>query len=208
MDKIKISTSERVLITGATGSGKTVLAKKFLAPMDRVMVIDPKHTFSLPEYKPGFSLPRFGHSFRVVVRPSRKDDSKMVDLLEKAYRQGNVTIYVDEMTTVSESFKETTDFLAEIARTGRERKIALWSAMQRPRWSPKIFITESEVFFVFSLRAEEDRKYIAGFAGSQIETRIPKYQFWYQRTDADSDPALLTLDLEKNKILPVGKESL
>jgi ABC-type dipeptide/oligopeptide/nickel transport system ATPase component len=203
-DTIKISTSERVTFCGATGSGKTVLAKTFLMPIQRVIVIDPKHTFDLPDFTVRFDLPRFNQDkIRQIWRPMKQDDERMVSILERIYRKGNMTIYVDEMTSLSERFPMTTEFLEEIARTGREKRISLWSAMQRPRWSPKIFLTESEVFFVFTMRAIEDRKYLAGFIGDSAEARIPKYNFWYQRTDLDSDPALLTYNMKDRKIVKV-----
>ncbi len=67
-------------------------------------------------------------------------------------------------------------------------------------------MTESEVFFVFRLQAEEDRDYVSGFIGNEVEEKLPLYIFWYFRGDDETTPRLCTLDLKENKIYPVEVE--
>jgi hypothetical protein len=76
--------------------------------------------------------------------------------------------------------------------------------MQRPRNTPRIFLTESEVFFIFNLRSGDDRDYMVEYAGDVVSERIPKYEFWYLRADDDNDPARLMLDLAQNKLITKG----
>lgn len=201
MMKIQILNSERVIFVGTTGSGKTVLAKHFLAQMNRVLVIDPKHTFKLDGYKRAKQLPPFSRDFKIIYRPKWEDDFHLSRLVAKLNKMKDVTIYVDELATLSEQFPETTAMLADVARTGRERKVALWNAVQRPRWTPRIFFTESEVFFLFSLRSGEDRKYISEFIGPQALDPIKQFTFWYSRLD-EIKPYLLHLDLSRG-IIPI-----
>lgn len=208
---VKIETDERASIIGATGSGKTVLCKYLLNYAgDRVLVIDPKHTFQHEGYKVGRKLPILNTDFKTVYRPNRGDDDKLVKLLSEAYKRGNVRIYVDELATTAQAFPKATRILEDIARTGRERHISLWSATQRPRHVPLSFFTESEVWFVFLLRDPRDRSHVRDVVGVEVMERIPMYHFWYSRPSM-SNPVLLTLSLQDNKLMEVvdyGRETV
>lgn len=203
--KIIINDDERVIFVGATGFGKTVLAKHFLEKMNRTIVIDPKHTFRMDGYKRARSLPAFGKDFHIVYRPRWEDDFDLARLLARINKMKDATIYVDELATLSEQFPETTGILADIARTGRERHVAVWSALQRPRWVPRVFFTESETIFQFNLRSGEDRRYMVEFVGPEVYDPIDKYNFWYARAD-DKQPMLLHLDLARGGIIPVFQQ--
>jgi len=203
---IRITSSERVLFVGATGSGKTVLAKWLLASLRRVLVIDPKHTFSLDGFlyadRLPFWLPWQRQEFQIITRPSRGDDEKLRNLVESVYFLGNATIFVDELASLADRFPLTLETLEDIARTGREKRVSLWNAVQRPRWTPKIFMTETESFFVFGLRAEEDRQYLAGFVGKEVtEIKLAKHEFLYCRSDANTAPERLRLNLDSDIIV-------
>lgn len=206
MASIKISNSDRLAFIGSTGSGKTQLAKFFLSRLNRVVVIDPKHMFKLDGFKRGWSLPIISKQIRLIVRPRRTEDERLADFIRKIYKQGNITIYCDEMATLSDMYPETTLMLSDIARTGREKRVALWSAMQRPRGTPRVFLSESEMFFVFNLRAADDRDYVKGYAGDEVTDRIRRFEFWHVRTDEEK-PVLLTLNLKTNQIETISERS-
>jgi DNA helicase HerA-like ATPase len=196
---IQIKNSERVAFIGATGTGKTVLEKYFLAGLNRVVVIDPKHTFKLAGFREGWKLPYFKSDFKIVVRPLGAEDYRLAGLLGELWGMGHVTIACDETATLAEGFPESVAVLGEIARTGRERRVALWSVMQRPRKIPLVFLTETETFFIFSLRSRDDREAVRGYVGDEVLTRLPKYYFWYYRTDEEF-PRLLTYNLDRKQI--------
>ena len=205
MPAIKIKASDRVAFIGKTGSGKTELAKFFLSMLNRVLVIDTKHTFKMEGFKKSWSIPFISKSFRLIVRPKRSEDEKLLELLEQANREKNLTIYIDELSTLTEYFPESTAYLADIVRTGREKRVAVWSGMQRPRGTPRVFLSETETFFCFSLRAREDREYIKGFAGDEVMLRIPRFNFWYIPAD-DESATLMMLDTNKQVIKTIAKE--
>lgn len=201
---IKILASDRVAFIGASGTGKTELAKFFLSRVNRIVVIDPKHTFRLEGFKRTWRLPWGKNSdFRLIVRPRMDQDAELYELITRLYKMGHVTIYVDEMATLSEMFPSSTALLKNVARTGREKRVALWSAVQRPRGVPLVFFTECETFFVFNLRSIDDRQHVKGYVGDEVLDRIPKYKFWHCSTDSD-DPILLTLDLKTQSIKKGG----
>ncbi len=197
---IRILASDRVAFIGASGTGKTQLAKFFLTRLNRVVVIDPKHTFRLDGFKRTWRLPWAKNSdFRLIVRPKMEQDAELYELIARLYKMGHVTIYVDEMATLSDMFPHTTALLKNVARTGREKRVALWSAVQRPRGVPLVFFTECETFFVFNLRSMDDRQHIRGYIGDEVLDRIPKFKFWHCSTDSD-DLSLLSLDLKTESI--------
>lgn len=197
---IRILASDRVAFIGASGTGKTQLAKFFLTRLNRVVVIDPKHTFRLEGFKRTWRLPWAKNSdFKLIVRPKMEQDAELYELIARLYKMGHVTIYVDEMATLSDMFPHTTALLKNVARTGREKRVALWSAVQRPRGVPLVFFTECETFFVFNLRSMDDRQHIRGYIGDEVLDRIPKFKFWHCSTDSD-DLSLLSLDLKTESI--------
>lgn len=206
--KIRLSTDQRVLFVGTTGSGKSELAKHFLRKLNRVIVIDPKFTFQLEGYKRQKHLPynmALGFrnmDFHIIYRPRRDDTIDLAQLFYRIGKMREITIYIDELSTLSEQFIEATQVLADVVRTGRERHISVWSAIQRPRWVPRIFLTEAENIFQFQLRSEDDRRYMAGFIGQQVMSPLTEHNFWYSGTNMQA-PALLRLDLQKDGIIQV-----
>jgi len=202
---VEIKASERASFIGATGSGKTVLASHLLSYAgDRVVVIDPKHTFKMDGFEYRKGLPFFGDTFKAVYRPDRDEDNKLAEFISRVYKRGNVIIYLDELATLAKFFPKATNLLEDVARTGRERHISLWSATQRPRHVPVSFFTECEVWFVFLLRDIRDRTHLRDMVGDQVIEKIPLYKFWYARPGME-EPKLMTLDLNKNQITEVKK---
>lgn len=115
----------------------------------------------------------------------------------------NVTIYCDELATLSERYPQATETLADIARTGRERHVSVWTALQRPRWVPRVFFTEAESIFLFNLRSREDREYMAQFLDPIVKEPIEKFAFWYGHPDVE-ETALMRYNMSKNYIEKIG----
>ena len=199
---MKIQPDEHVCLIGTTGSGKTELSRFLLANSNRTVVLDPKCEFKLEGFSRGWDLPLFSSDIRRIVKPRRTDDKRMASVVMQCWRRKNVVIYVDELATISEFFEYTEDALTEVMRTGRSRKVTVWTATQRPRNVPKLFMTESRVFIVFSLASADDRHHVAGFIGDEVEDPIPLHAFWYRRPGMMA-PALLTYDMQKGTIVQV-----
>lgn len=203
MTGIKIRNSERVAFIGATGSGKTVLARFLMSGLNRVVVIDPKHTFKADGFKNTWRLPAWSGDYRIIIRPTREDDERLAGFLWKLFKAGSVTLYCDEAATTYEVFPETTDVLTEIARTGRERRVGLWCSMQRPRRVPLVLLTECESFFIFNCRSKDDRDLLRGYTGDEVLNKLERFKFLYYRAEETNPPGLLMLDIKKNQIIKV-----
>lgn len=201
--KIHLRSDERVVFIGATGSGKTVLAKHLLKRLNRVVVIDPKHTFQLEGFTRRKNLPLIGKRFKIIYRPNRDDDYRLADFLDDLLKLKNVTIYVDELFSLMDRFPAAGEILTDIVRVGRERHVAVWSSIQRPKRVPIFFLSEAEAFFMFNLRRLEDRLYMAEYLGEGAEDEIEQFTFWWGHV-REQFPALMRLDLDKNFIFKIG----
>jgi hypothetical protein len=87
----------------------------------------------LDGYKFGKRIPRFADDFHIIYRPTWDDDEDLANLCAHLNKGKGCTIYCDELSTLAEQFPASTAQLADIARTGRERHVAVWSTLQRPR---------------------------------------------------------------------------
>lgn len=149
-------------------------------------------------------LPVSGSEFRIIYRPRMSDDDHLATTLAQLMRGKYATIYCDELATLAEMFPISVGMLQDIARTGRERHVAVWTATQRPRGIPRVFLTEAEAVFMFDIRSGEDRQYMSQFIGEEALEQIERYTFWYSHTDDDGQPALMRLDLSKDYIEKIG----
>ena len=166
--------------------------------MKRVLVIDPKHTFSHPRFKYSNKMP-LDRDFWVIYRPQPDKETELIALFREAFKRGNVTIYIDELMTLNDAFPQATEILADIVRTGREKGVGVWVAIQRPMWIPKEFLTETEIFMIFTLRLGDDRVYMSKFIGDQALLKLPAYAFLFDRAD-EGKPVALHLNIRKDQI--------
>jgi hypothetical protein len=205
---ISLKTDERISLVGTTGSGKTELVRFLLSQgVNRCLVIDPKFKFYADGYTVKNRLPFFRKNLKMIYQPSAGDDENLNKILWQLYREENVTIYCDELSMLSDLLPACTRTLATFSRTGRERHVSIWTVIQRPRWVPRIFLTESESFFMFSLRSKEDREYMAGFMGDEVKSPIPLFSFWYTHLGRTDKSTLMRLDLDKQKLFEIENQN-
>src|SRR5437899_958698 len=70
LKKLRPKSDQRAMVVGATGTGKTTLARYLLQPYPKVIVIDPKCTYGGREGEPGYqmvSTPRALRGLRASV---------------------------------------------------------------------------------------------------------------------------------------------
>lgn len=197
MVKISIDPTERVLIIGKTGGGKTVLAKHFLkeiAKKYRVVIIDPKHMWlgKYPKWaknneKGTVEKPRLVTSFNPKLSvqcfqptmPAHRDE-RLDKLCFDILKQGKTFVFFDELSTVATA-TQIPDGFSALWTQGRQIEVAAWCATQRPLRIPEIVKSQSEKWFIFDMPGPKNKKEIAEYTDTpDIEsTRIPKFVYWY-----------------------------
>lgn len=200
-----IKQSEHVFIAGKTGSGKTFLAKNYLAGYPNVIALDTKGTLT---WKEGGDVKEFEHlndlmqfqEGHAIYRPSFEElnEDYYEAFFKWIYFRQNTIVWVDEVMSVCQNSQNIPTYYKAILTRGRERNTSVWSLTQRPKTIPLVIISEATHFFVFRLNIEADRQRIAEIAGSdKFLINPPKYDFWYYNTEMD-EPIMARL-VYKNK---------
>lgn len=175
--KISINPSERVYLAGMTGSGKTTLARSFLANVNRLVVIDTKFNLDPDEWQAQIvrdvpRLPADGDG-RYIVR-SEDPEALGAGLL----RLRDYYLYVDEIFSVFPSALKASREWRSIWTAGREFNIGVWAGSQRPTMIPNVIKTEANHYFIFRLQLPEDRQTMRGIVGIDIP-RLRGHEFIY-----------------------------
>jgi hypothetical protein len=194
---------QRLLIVGATGTGKTTLARQLLIPFHPLIVIDSKCTYGGKGGEPGFEMvsnPRQLKGLRASVeyiqyRPDEKHQSVFDydEVYKWCYRRQNIMVYTDEAFLVHHG-SYAPDWLRACVTCGRELGIGMIHGTQRPRGIDLRLMTEAEAFISFDLRHKDDRKRMAEMGGEEFLIRPPTHAFWHWRVGM-RDPELARLSL-------------
>lgn len=169
--KLKIDPSERWIIVGKTGSGKTIFAKHLLrhiAGKMPVVIVDPKEYWlgSRPEWASGKELgtvdkPRLINSFNPkwhvqLLQPDAddKEDDRLAKLCREVLKRGNTFIYFDESEDIATAYN-VPYYIRRIWKTGRAKGVGAWVSTQAPTGIPKIFKSQAEHFISFKVGVED-----------------------------------------------------
>lgn len=194
---IEIETDERVFLAGKTDSGKTYLAQRLLRPIQRLVVLDPKASPSIDQWRlapwdrESQRLLRTGQPVRTRVKLPAADtlESFWDEVLFECWNVGNVLVYVDEVYLLKPEGGAYPRYLSRLFTTGRERGVGAWASAQRPAWIPLVLISESEHVFVFRLNLEDDRIAIGKNKHPELAQEIPHsdphgFRYYNEHQDA------------------------
>lgn len=205
LKQLRPKPDQRLLIVGATGTGKTTLAKQILLPYKPLIVIDSKCTYGGKGGTPGYEmvtspagLKRIRASVtHIQYRPDERHQnaSDYDEVYKWCYRRQEIMVYTDEAFLVHHG-SYAPDYLRACVTCGRELGIGMVTGTQRPRGIDLRLLTEAEIFISFDLRHRDDRKRMAEMGGEEFMTRPPRHAFWVWRA-GDETPALARLTLRE-----------
>ncbi len=206
--KLTIDPSERWLILGKTGSGKTQFAKHLLRTISQkmpVVIIDPNelwlgkgHGGRADEWaskkelgtidKPHL-IDVFNPKWRVqCLQPDvdgSEEDSRLERLCYDLLKRGNVFIYFDESEGIASALRVPT-YIRRVWKTGRAHGLGAWVSTQAPTGIPKIVKSQAEHFVTFKV-GQEDADLVASILHADVEDvlNLGKYHWLYYNTGMD-----------------------
>lgn len=185
---LSLRRNDRAIFLGATGSGKTTLARALMYGVKNVAVLDPKRTFTLPESWQAVTTDDMETVLEhtgpkpIIYRPGAEilDDPESVEWwFWWVYNRGHTLAYIDEAMMVTKESRPLRGYAACI-QLGREKGIGVWSATQRPARVPIVLLSESEHMFAFRLRHPQDLARVADYSSPEIMSQPASgHGFWY-----------------------------
>ena len=181
-----------------TRQGKTTLVTKgiiplYLAAEVPVLVLDTTADPKLAKY--GERMPRIGKMsglHRVTISSLSNDNiAKVYQAAMRAYKQGDMVIYVDEIRHVCDPrFMGLGRMMEHLWLFGGKHGITVGGATQAPRWVPSSFYDQSQLHLLFRIRDIRARKRLSEIGGDTktLESLIPdlpRYNFAYVSPDGD-----------------------
>lgn len=175
--------SDRTVIVGATGSGKTQFGVFLLATRDwdkrRWFILDFKGetlfaSLNLPEYQLGQKFPEENGLYRVRVVPG--SDALISQFFLQVYNTGNVGVFIDEGYMLPYQDK----WVRAVLTQGRSKNIEIVCLVQRPVKIDTWFFSEASYICYFALRNKDDKKRVSEYMDGIEITRLPRYHcLWY-----------------------------
>lgn len=176
---------------GATGTGKTTLARELLKGYENVLVIDPKCTYDPEDDE--YKMVRSPSGLNWWVRnkpkihyrphPLHQSVADYDEVYRWAYNRKDILVYTDE-TYLTMHHTVSPDWQRAVITCGRELGIGAIFATQRPSGVDLRILTESEHKACFYLAHRDDRRRLADEMGAEVmndpvaASGLP-HSFWY-----------------------------
>ena len=201
-----IAYEEKIVIVGASGSGKTYLANSLLKSLNgiSVWVYDFNYQFhssramvfhDLDELLKVYDSAKRGH---YIFQPHDNSENTFRRFNAEAFKRGNLTLIEDEIHTFLTKQKQNKEF-NQVILSGRPRGISVVSISSRPASCPNHVLSNSKHVFAFKLNLESDLKFLESYLGHDVwiimpkdkraklkdEDELPQHTFFYRDMDKD-----------------------
>ena len=195
-----IPANKHVLVCGATGTGKSILAEYYLRGYQYVIKLDTKDETAERRKK---GLPLWegleeGRDYTVCSNFEELDEIETDKIIycppfyeqtEELFNQffdwvflrENTIVWIDEVMGLATSYKMPRALLRCYTQ-GRSKNVGLWACSQRPKGIPAIILSNSDYYFIFNLNNINDRKTIYDMTGMKEMLTLPKdHNFYYYK---------------------------
>jgi hypothetical protein len=186
-----VQPSDRVMIAGATESGKSYLASAIANRWDRVLVFDPKGTDDLPNAAIcyGVDAARKAIPGRVIYRPTADELADVAaafdERVEKIWnRGGHHAILSHESAMLGNANRGFAPYYTLAHLQGRSMFVPVIDCSQRPVGIPRETISEATHVVCFYLADERDRLTMATSMGDVVKAPMQfSHDYWYTGRD-------------------------
>ena len=201
-----IAYDEKIVIVGASGSGKTYLANQIMKGLNgiTVWVFDPNYQFhssramvfnDLSEMLKVYDSAKRGH---YILQPHDSSEHTFRRFNAEAFKRGNIVLIEDEIHNWLSKQKVLQEF-NQVILSGRPRGISVISISSRPASCPNHILSNVKHVFAFKLNLESDVKFLEGYLGNDVwilmppdkrarlqdEPALEEHTFFYRDMDLD-----------------------
>lgn len=191
--------SDRMLIVGSTGSGKTQAGMYWLSRRDLLIRPWIVYDFKFDELINQIEGARhLGMEEKIPDQPGLyiyhpvpdDDDDVLTQQFRNIWRQENTGVFVDEGYMIR---KNDPGFRALLTQ-GRSKHIPMITLSQRPVWMDNFIISETNYIQIFRLQRGKDLDAVNDFVGGNLEAahgaampevRLPDYWSFYYAVGAN-----------------------
>ncbi len=180
--------SERAVVVGPTGSGKSELLYRLARRYRQLLVLDPKCEFRLPGARIEHEYRRLGtgENPRILYRPTPRDLGNATayeSFFWFAFLRKETMLVVDETMSVVDACGPRCRGMRACLVQGRSRGVGGLYATQRPSLVPLAVFSESRTAWVFALNLDDDRVRMEKTFGIPRESHadLPEHGFWFAR---------------------------
>jgi hypothetical protein len=184
-----------------------------------VLIVDSTSDPNPPMIDYGEKLGKYGpikgHRKVTVGDFTNASKEKIYRAIDRAYKQGNVVIYIDEVRQVADPrFFGMQRLLEHIWLFGGKRGIVLGGGTQAPRWVPSAFYDQSKCHFIFRIRDQRSRKRLSEISGdidtlNNVVPSLKEFEFAYVNPDGDVTVSKLehSTASKESKLVAVQKKA-
>ena len=167
--------NERVVVVGATGSGKTFTALWLLrlfykriqiliintSDDEQIHKLDGIHVTKATQ----LTKYRFPQNPLLIYTPEASENNPVTldSVLQWVYLRKNTFVYIDEGTNLNDGVPRPKEGFLNCYTRGRRRNVGMMFATQRPVNVPLVVFTEAEWVFLHNLRRQKDRVIVADY---------------------------------------------